>query len=936
MEKTFTPLHLFKQPLKMYGILVCLLCLHLPHSFGQTVKLRKIAGPTTGSFIQLNQRTKYTEVKRENNVGHYSMKVRFKVAGATNNQYRGFKLNSTPSPISLSFDVQVYNDKTLVFSSNNVKVSPGAKGGYVYKASFKDANTSAKKIKVKNLKAKYNTNTRTTNSNNSQRLLIDNYYKAVTQLNGFLQKLPYLNYTDPDLLVNTQRSLHDIRQGFDKINNYHFITSLKLDQNDPAKLQQKIRRTNRLLNEGEQKFHAAEQKWHTLYYRKFVSTRQPRYLDLAIAKNKHFALPYIEKSSLALKNNRPEDALHQLDRMYNNQAVTNSSLINNATQNMYQKIFDYYVNLGKRQRHYQAQIKYYQKAQNICGRRGANIYNCDGKARALIVGARTQHYQSYLSKFNNYLQQANFRQAYTSLRAAESFQQSFGNQISDQHSVLYQRLYNRIVQKAQVQVRNQNYEQALNEVSFAEQIAQEKANVHTTNTYQEVKTSAHTNIYQQKFNRAQQAVASGDFNNAAQHLKTAHAYHQTNQQFIQNQAVKKQQLVEQYQVLLNKTVARGKGFNNQKQYSQALNDFQLGASLVNDTGAPLNTKNKVNLGLATAYTGLAINDNSNQAYQKSLDKLASAETALALVSGQQEQVNRLKIKVDQYKKEAIQRIITTRIDQAHAELKQDKLQEAMAISSGILSFTRHYNYPLTNDPTLNNKYEVLKKAIFNKECELNQKAYNQLVQKARENFDRKDFIKGWQLLEEAVGKANANKDCGIASQIAQQLKTRYKNAYQYALDWKEINQYAQSGQKTMHQKAIKLHYQVVSNYQQYNLKIFGIQKPDLQSFLENHSNVLFWTYGIIHFLDKNKDDDRDFATKLINKYIKMLPSRSNVKRLAYEMAMVDFKHDPNRLAKNQCKEAFEDYDLTSGRTYRKRVKWIKKYYCRQWNRLRKK
>jgi hypothetical protein len=54
------------------------------------------------------------------------------------------------------------------------------------------------------------------------------------------------------------------------------------------------------------------------------------------------------------------------------------------------------------------------------------------------------------------------------------------------------------------------------------------------------------------------------------------------------------------------------------------------------------------------------------------------------------------------------------------------------------------------------------------------------------------------------------------------------------------------------------------------------------------------------------------------------------------MAIVDFKHDPNRLAKNQCKEAIEDYDLAEGRSFRKRVKWVKKFYCRQWNRLRKK
>lgn len=937
MEQTSTSFYLSKQLLKNYGmVMICFLCLGFSQSFAQNIRIRKVAGPTTGSYIQLNQRTKYVEIKRENKIGHYSMKVRFRVTGASaSNQYRGFPLAGTPKPISLSFDVQVLNDKGLVFSSNSVKVSPGSKGGYVYKASFKDASTSAKKIKVNNLKAQYSTNARVTNTGN-QRALIDAYYNAVTQLNGFLQKLPYLNYTDPDLLTNTQHTLHDIRQGFDKINNYHFITSLKLDQNDPAKLQQKIRRTNRLLSEGEQKFHAAEQKWHVLYYQKFLANRQPRYLDLAIAKNKQYALPYLEKSSLALQNNRPDDALYQLDLMHDNHAVTSSSLVHNATQSMYQKIFDHYVNLGNQQRHYLQQIRYYEKAQKICGKRGANIYNCDNKARALITGARTKHYQSFLNNFNNYLQQANYQLAYTNLQAAESFQQSFGGEIPNQHSALYQRLYDRVVQKAQSQVNNQNYEQALNDLGFAEQIAQQKTNVHTTSAYQQAKTSAHTNIYQRKFNQAQQAVISGSFSTAAQHLQAANAYHQTNQRFIQNQASKKQQLVEQYQILINKTVERGKGYNNQKQHNLALKDFQLAAGLLNDAGGQSMMKNEVNLGLATAYIGLAINDNSKQAYQQALDKLASAEAALALVNGQQDQVNRLRTELEKYKKEAIQQIINARIAQAHAELKQDKLQEAMALSSGILTLTRKYNYPLSNDAALNEKYEVLKKAVFDKECELNQKAYNRLLREAREEFDQKHFIKGWQLLERAIGKANANQACGIGSQIAQQLKTRYKNAYQYALDWKQINEYAQSGQRSMHQKAIGLHDKVSANYSQYNLKIFGIEKPDLKKFLENHSNVLFWTYGIIHFLDKNKDDAKDFATKLINKYIKMLPSRSNIRSLAYDMAEVDFKHNANRLAKNQCKEAFEDYDLVEGRTYRKRVKWARKFYCRKWNRLRKK
>ncbi len=937
MEQMFTPLYLPKQLLKKYGLaMICLLCFGLNQSFGQRVSVRKIAGPTAGSYIQLNQKTKYTEVKRENKVGHYSMKVRFTVAGAgASNQYRGFQLTGAPVPLSLSFDLQVYNDKGLVFSSNNLKISPGKKGGYVYKASFKDASTSAKRIKINQLKAQYSSNARTTGTTN-QRSLIDNYYKAVTQLNGFLQKLPYLNYADPDLLTNTQHTLHDIRQGFDKINNYHFITSLKLDQNDPAKLQQKIRRTNRLLSDGERKFHAAEQKWHTLYYQKYVSTRQPRYLDLAIAKNRQYALPYLEKSSLALRNNRPDDALYQIDRMYDNHAMISSVLVSNATQNMYQKIFDYYVNLGNRQSHYQQQILYYKKAQRICGKRGVRINNCDGRTRALIAGARTKHYQSFLRKFDNSLQQANFHQAYNDLQTAESFQQSFGTQIPNQHSRLYQKLYDRVVQKAQSQVRNRNYEQALNEVGFAEQIAQEKNNVHTTRAYQEVKTSAHTNIFQQKFNSAQQAVMSGSFEAAAQHLRAANSYHQTNQRFIRNPTGKKQQLVEQYQILVNKAVARGKGYNNQKQHSLALKDFQLAANLMSDTGGQLGIKNEVNLGLTTAYIGLAINDNSRQAYQASLDKLASAESALVLVNGQQDQVNRLRTELDKYKKEAIQRIVNTRIAQAHAKLKQDKLQEAMGISSGILAFTRKYNYALSNDIALNEKYEALKKAVFEKECELNQKAYNRLLGQARGEFDQKHFIKGWQLLENAIGKANANQACNIGSQIAQQLKTRYKNAYQYALDWKKIKEYAQSGQKSMHQKAIGLHDKVSADYGKYNLKIFGIEKPDLKRFLEGHSNVLFWTYGIIHFLDKNNDDAKDFATKLVNKYIKMLPSRSNIRRLAYEMAIVDFKHDPNRLAKNQCKEAIEDYDLTEGRSFRRRVKWVKRFYCRQWNRLRKK
>lgn len=930
MKKTTTHLNSLFKHYCTFGIgMVCLLLITSGKSFAQ--KMHKIPGQA-GTYLHINESSKYTQTKRTDGIGNYMLKIKLSVHHIEGNtHYRGFPLDNTQHPISLSFDVKVANDKGLTFSSNQVKASKQSYG-YEYKVSFKDASTSTKKITVSNIKARYSQ----TNRGSSQKQLIDKYYASVNTLNGYLQTFPSLNYTDADRLTNTQHKLHDIRHGFDNINNYHFITALKLDQRDPANLRKKLRRTTRLLTEAEQRFHVSEQKWHALYYQKFLSTGQTRYLDLALSKNKRYALPYLEKSSIALKNNHPDDAIYQLELMHKN-ANTSSSLATNATRSLYQKIFDYYVNQGKRQSHYQDKIRYYEKARSICGKPGASINNCDGRARSLITAARTQHYESHLNRFNNQLQHADFSNAYQSLQKAEQFQQRYP-QISNHHSALYQRLYNSIVQKAQSHVRNHHHQQALNELGFAEQIAREKNNVNATMAYQEVKTAAHTSIFEQKFNRARQAVASGDFNNATKHLRAANSYHTTYQRFIRNQHEKKQQVVQQYEALLGKTVNRGKGFNTQKQFDRGLADFKLAKDLFGDVGSrlPQQTaiRNDIELGLATAYVGLAINDNTNKSYQQSLNRLALAETAIASVNGQQDRVGLLQKDIAQYKKDAIQRIISQRIDRAHAILKRDKLQEAMSISSGILSFTNKYNYALSRDEGLSKRYEVLKKAIFDKECELNQRAYNQLLQQARTNFDQQDFIKGWRLLEQAIGKADANKACNINSQMAQQLKTRYKNAYQYDLDWEKITKFSGSGQRSAHEKAVNLHYQVANNYKQYNLKIFGIKTPDLKRFFEEHSNVLFWTYGIIHYLGA-KNQDRDFSTKLMNKYIRQKPSRSNIRSIAYEMAAIDFKQDAQRMEKNRYKTFFKKYDLVSDRSYKRRVKWVRKAYYKQWNRMRK-
>ena len=230
---------------------------------------------------------------------------------------------------------------------------------------------------------------------------------------------------------------------------------------------------------------------------------------------------------------------------------------------------------------------------------------------------------------------------------------------------------------------------------------------------------------------------------------------------------------------------------------------------------------------------------------------------------------------------------------------------------------------------------MLKKAIFDKECELNKRAYDQLLGKARGDFAQQKFIKGWELLAQAIAKANANTAYGIGSQMAQQLQTRYKNAYQYDLDWLNIRKFANSGQRSQHEKAVNLHYQVAANYAQHNLKAFGVATPDLKAFFENHSNALFWTYGIMHYLGK-KGNNRSFATKLVNKYVRISPAKSNVKAIAYEMAGIDFELDAERLAKNRCKSFLKKYKFSNSRNDKRRVRWLKKAYCKQWKRLRKK
>ncbi|OJJ14926.1 hypothetical protein BKI52_40960 [marine bacterium AO1-C] len=928
MKQTFTPIHFLPPLFFHYCCAIVLLVFFSINTQAQT-KAHRIDGGS-GTIIHLTESSKYQESKRENGIGYYSAKVKLTVHHIEGgSQYRGFSLTNNQPPKALSFSFRAYGDQGTVFSQGNAYVKVNSNKEYIYSISFKSAK-AIKGIQASSIKARYSSQ----GSSTSKKQLIDRYYQSVTNLNKHLQALNYLHYDDPDQLKEAQDKLHDIHHNLDQIQNYHFEQSLKLAKKDPANFRNKLTRLQNRLNQADTKFHNAETKWHELYYNKFVSTRQPRYLDLAIAQNPNYAPPYLEKASLALKNNHPEDALHQLDLLDRNVRVS-STLVNSAVRGIYQNIFDYYINLGNRQGFYQDKINYYRKAQELCGRSRANISNCQGRTQRLIARARIQHYQNHLRKFDNLLQQANFSAAYQRLQQAESFQQQFGQQIPNRHGALYQKLYDRIVQRSQGQVNNHNYQQALQELQLAENIANQQRQVNPTMAYRQVKTAAHSGIFDQNMQHTTQAVATGNFQNAAEILRNSRQYYQQNRQFMQNAGQKQQQLDSQYDQLIAKVIKRGQDANYQKRSADALKQFKLANDLLGDVQTGITNKAKythdIQLGLAQAYVGVAIKENGQKNYRASLQHIGLAESALLNVNNADETAS-LKKDIDFYKKDAIQKLIQLDIDEAYAALKVDNLSKAQGLSQEIQSLVSKYRYSLVQDETMNRRYTILKKAIQDKECELNQKSYDQFLAQARSQFDAKKFIEGWDLLDQAIAKAQANAACGIKDQIAQQLKTRYKNARQYALDWQKLRKLAGYGPQSQYEQAIQFFKQVAQNYQQFNLKIFGIEQPNLKAYISQTVNASFWAYGTVYFLKKQ---DHAFANELINKYIDRVAHKDGIRKLANDVAQVDFSLDSQRLEKNRCKAFLETYDLPGERKVKRRVRWFKKAYCKRWNRLRR-
>ncbi|HAS39505.1 MAG TPA: hypothetical protein DCS93_03460 [Microscillaceae bacterium] len=928
MKQTFTPIH-FLHTLIFQGCCLIALLVLVNLSANAQTKAYRIEG-RAGSIIHLTESSKYQETKRENGIGYYSAKIKFTVHHIEEGtQYRGFRLTNHQPPEALVFKFRAYNKQGTVFTQNDAYVKINDKNEYAYNISFKSTGV-VEALQASSIKARYGTQRNNTN----KKQLIDRYYQSVTNLNKHLQSLNYLSYDDPDRLKEAQDKLHDIHHNLDQIQNYRFAQNLNLAKNDPANFRNKLTRLQNRLNQADNKFHNAETKWHELYYQKFLSTRHPRYLDLAIAKNPHYAPPYVEKASLALKNSHPEEALHQLDLLDRNVQVT-SSLIGSALRGVYQNIFDYYINLGNRQNFYRDKINYYRKAQDLCGRSRANIANCQGRTQRLIARARIQHYQNHLRKFDNLLQQANFSSAYQRLQQAESFQQQFGQQIPNRHGVLYQKLYDRIVQKSQSQVSGRNYQQALQELQLAENIANQQRQVNPTMAYRQVKTAAHSGIFDQNLQQTQQAVANGNFQNAAEILRSSRQYYQQNRQFMQNAGQKQQQLNTQYDQLIGQVIKRGQNANYQKNHAQALKQFKLANDLMGDVQTGLTNRTQythdIQLGLGQSYVGLAIAENGQKNYKASLEHIGLAESALFNINNASETAP-LKKDIDFYKKDAIQKLVQLDINEAYAALKIDNLALAQGISQEIQGLVTKYRYPLDQDETMNRRYTILKKAIQDKECELNQKSYDQLVKQARSHFDAKKFIEGWDLLVQAIAKAQANAACGIQDQIAQQLKTRYKNAHQYALDWQKLRRLAGYGPQSQYDQAIQFFKQVAQNYQQFNLKIFGIEPPNLKAYISQTVNASFWAYGTVYFLKKQ---DHAFANELINKYINRVAHKDGIRKLAKEVAYTDFGLDSQRLQKNRCKTFLGTYDLPGERKVKRRVKWFKKAYCKRWNRLRR-
>lgn len=231
-------------------------------------------------------------------------------------------------------------------------------------------------------------------------------------------------------------------------------------------------------------------------------------------------------------------------------------------------------------------------------------------------------------------------------------------------------------------------------------------------------------------------------------------------------------------------------------------------------------------------------------------------------------------------------------------------------------------YGLQNDPELEAAVAELNQKIFNQECINAQNEFNGMIEMARQQRTKLEFIAADQTYQKAIDFLNANAQCGISDQMARAGKAEIADAVSYQNQLKAVDAQIAKGDYRLGLEG----YEGAGKFlTEKNLARFGLSHKPLMDFMRPHAN-----YNWVYYVAEQLADRQDFenSLELIGKLARKGYVKSQVKamqmRLGGEMAIRD--HADNAAAD----PVLRALGYTQGDS---KLKHFVKAYKKQWKKL---
>lgn len=718
-----------------------------------------------------------------------------------------------------------------------------------------------------------------------------------TSYSGFVKKAKYIRkYYDENRTIKTKlRSLSNINADENElkkvsdiqvlyryketatnnvayakgIKNKGFYRNLRIDRNDPLKLKGKV---SNLKNKSTNLLNACNNilnNLHLVYYDRgmdLLTKRKPRKAEkqfnkaIKIKHNygpAHYQLAEIYYNSGFI--DQAVDKIFEIKKMHTDKETKRQTL--KLTENIYRGFILDAEGLNNRKRYDEA-LEILIRANELCT--AFKRLRCSNRMDREFARAVGGKYDFLIQDIDLAINQGRLVDAENLVNAAYDYQRENRDLISSPRDVDLRLgdVYIAYLSKGDLLAKKKQYQKAIVEYNDALRICKKYPAIKCTAQLEQSFLNARTGIYNNLLNDSETAYRNRNYANADKYLTEAVNYRK---QFnLPESNTEAKIFIKIKQAVYADFIREGKNFMKTRNYSNALKSFE-------------DAKNVENTYNVTPDRTLTASINS------------AAEGACLQT-----------------------------VEQGMQKVRINDLRSARDIYRTAKDISQKYNLTKTN---ISSKLDEFKDAIFKQECVNAQNKYDAIYNDALSAIANKDFIKGNNIINEAIKFSSNNADCDINTNVARNKQNEIAKAVNYQIKLVEINKNINQGN---YQSAINEYLSAGNYFSSQRISTFGLQHTKTLDFiLSKHSGLVNFAVG--YYTDKSDFDSALILLKtLYSRNYSSFNTKIYQKNLGAALARKDHAENPNgNKSTNITKH------IGGGVWFR----FFKRAYRRQWRKL---